>query len=159
QPGPNAAKPQERPAKQPGATKERGATNERAATNEPGAMKERGATKQPAAEKAAKGRKAPASQESAAATGTGVSEQPTGAPKPGTKHQAEQQRKGVKGPTTAAKPSTNPAAAGTNAVSPPSAAGQQNAQANAGAKLKKPAPQQIQQVKSQQANFRAQPKP
>ena len=40
-----------------------------------------------------------------------------------------------------------------------SAAGQQNAQANAGVKGKKPDPQQVQQVKAQHANFRAQPKP
>jgi hypothetical protein len=32
-------------------------------------------------------------------------------------------------------------------------------QANAGAKAKKPDPQQVQQIKSQHANFRAQPKP
>ena len=40
-----------------------------------------------------------------------------------------------------------------------SAANQQNAQANADGAGKKPAPQQVQQVKSQIANFRAQPKP
>ncbi len=79
--------------------------------------------------------------------------------RPGAKQQAEQQRKGVKAPATAAKTSANPAAAGTNAVPPAPAGGQQNAQANAGAKMKKPAPQQVQQVKSQNANFRAQPKP
>src|SRR5947209_4117957 len=79
--------------------------------------------------------------------------------RPGAKQQAQQQRKGVKAPATAAKTSANPAAAGTNAVPPAPAGGQQNAQANAGAKMKKPAPQQVQQVKSQNANFRAQPKP
>src|SRR5215469_5988465 len=41
QPGANAVKPQERPARQTGAIKERGAINERAATNEPGAGKNR----------------------------------------------------------------------------------------------------------------------
>src|SRR4030095_13101189 len=40
-----------------------------------------------------------------------------------------------------------------------SAAGQQNVQAKAGAKAKKPDPQQVQQVKSQRASFKAQPKP
>jgi len=40
-----------------------------------------------------------------------------------------------------------------------SATGQQKAQAKAGAKGKKPDPQQVQQVKSQHASFRAQPKP
>jgi hypothetical protein len=64
----------------------------------------------------------------------------------------------------ATKTTTNPAgpaagAAGTGATSPVPAAGQQNAQANMGAKAKKPDPQQVQQIKSQHANFRAQPKP
>src|SRR5881409_3362926 len=63
QPGMNAAKPQEKPAKQTGAMKERGAINERGATNEPGAEK-RGKTH--------------ATQESATAPGTNVSGQPTG---------------------------------------------------------------------------------
>jgi hypothetical protein len=49
------------------------------------------------------------------------------------------------------------AQAGTAPANP--AINQQNAQANAGAKVKKPAPQQVQQVKSQRANFKAQPKP
>jgi len=40
-----------------------------------------------------------------------------------------------------------------------SAAGQQNARANAAAAAKKPDPQQVQQIKAQHANFRAQPKP
>src|SRR6266480_7941506 len=65
QPGANAAKPQERPAKQTGAIKQRGATNEPGAANEPGA---------------GKGRKNRASQESATAPGTDVSGQPTGGP-------------------------------------------------------------------------------
>ena len=63
------------------------------------------------------------------------------------KQQAEQGKRGqgVKQPATEAGAT--------------SAAGQQNVQANAGAKMKKPAPQQVQQVKSQHASFRAQPKP
>lgn len=67
----------------------------------------------------------------------------------------------MKGPAAEAKTSTNPApppAAAGGAPSGP-AAGQQNAQANAGARAKKPDPQQVQQIKSQHANFRAQPKP
>ena len=64
----------------------------------------------------------------------------------------------------AAKTSTNPAApaaaaAGAGAASSVPAAGHQNMQANEGAKAKKPDPQQVQQIKSQHANFRAQPKP
>jgi hypothetical protein len=140
QPRPNAAKPQEKPAKQPGAT------------NEPGA---------------GKGKKAPASQESATAPtrGPDVSEQPAGAPKPGTKQQGEQHRKGMKTPAANAKesPHATPATAGPRASAAPPApaspAGQQNAQVNAGAKAKKPDPQKVQQIKTQHANFRAQPKP
>ena len=76
----------------------------------------------------------------------------------------EQRRKGMKGQAAAPNTSTNPAApaagaAGAGAASSVPAAGQQNAQANAGAKAKKPDPQQVQQIKSQHANFRAQPKP
>jgi hypothetical protein len=179
QPGPNAAKPQEKPAKQPGAMKEHGATNEHAATHEPGAGKGRkapagqesatapgtdvsgqatgGATKEPGG---GKGRKARAHEESATppAPGTDVSEQPAGAPKPGAKQQAEQRKKGMKGPAAAPK-TQGPSAADTTGAAPPvSAAGQQNARAKGGA-VKKPDPQQVQQIKSQHANFRAQPKP
>jgi len=134
---------------QPGAMKERGMTNERGAMNQPGA---------------GKGQKAPVHQESATApaTGTDVSGHAAGMPTPGAKHQAEQQQKGMKGhpaAKTSATPAAPAAAAASAAPSVP-AAGQQNAQANAGAKAKKkPDPQQVQQVKSQHASFRAQPKP
>jgi hypothetical protein len=168
QPGANAAGPQEKPAKQTGPMKERGAarersdTNERTATNESGAQTGRknhagretanapennvsgqppsGATNQPGAGKNRKGR---------------ATEQTANSPMSPEKQQTDQQskaeqRKNVKTPATAA---------GTNAVAPNSTTGQQNVQANAGAKAKKPAPQEVQQVKSQHANFRAQPKP
>jgi len=81
QPGANAAKPQERPAKQTGATKERGTTNERGATNE------RKATNEPGA---GKGRKTPPKEESATtpAMERDVSGQQVGAPTPGVKQQA-----------------------------------------------------------------------
>src|SRR5213083_3649046 len=146
QPGANAAKPEATAAKQHGAMKERGAMNEPGATNEPGA---------------GKGRKTPATQESATAPGTNVSGQPTGVPTPGAKQQAEQRRKGMKGPAAAAKTSATPAAPAAAASAAPSvpAAGQRNTQANMGAKAKKPDQQQVQQIKSQHANFRAQPKP
>jgi hypothetical protein len=171
QPGPNVAKPQERPANQTGAIKERGAANQRGATNE------RTATTEPAE----KGKKTHAGRESANAPETNVSGEPTSgatnepgagkgrkarthqesanAPTSSAKQQAEQQRKSGKGPAATAETSGRPAAAGTNAVSPPSAASQQNAQARGTGAVKKPAPQQVQQVKSQNANFRAQPKP
>jgi hypothetical protein len=181
QPKGKPAKPETPAAKQPGAMKERGATTQRGATTEPGAGKARkapasqesaaapgtdvsgqptgGATKEPAA---GKGRKARAHEESATAPGTGtdVSEQPAGAPKPGAKQQAEERKKGMKD-SAAAKTAASPAApaAGAGAAPPGPAAGQQNRQATAGAKAKKPDPQKVQQIKSQHANFRAQPKP
>jgi hypothetical protein len=150
QPRGSAAKPQERPEKQPGAMKEHDATHQQGATSEPGA---------------AKGRKARANQESATAPGTGtdVSEQPAGAPKPGAKQQPPEHRKGMKAPPANAKasPHASPAtAADTAGAAPPvSAAGQQNARAKGAGAVKKPDPQQVQQIKSQHANFRAQPKP
>jgi Putative peptidoglycan binding domain len=169
QPGANAAKPQERPVKQTGAMKERGPTNERGATNQPHAEKSQKthashepanapetnvpgkstdeATTEPGA---GKGRKTRAHQESgnAPATGTDVSGHAAGMPTQKGKEQQVQERKqgqGVKQPATEAGAT--------------SAAGQQNAQAKAGAKGKKPDPQQVQQVKSQHTSFRAQPKP
>jgi Putative peptidoglycan binding domain len=151
QPRPNAAKPEAPAAKQHGAMKEHGAPNQ------PGAMKERGATNEPSG---GKGRKTPANQESANAPKTDVSSQREGAPTPHAKPQAEQHTKEMKGHAAekaAATPAMPAAAAGRAPSSP--AAGQQNAQASAGAKAKKPDPQQVQQIKSQNANFRAQPKP
>jgi Putative peptidoglycan binding domain len=182
QPGANVAKPQERPAKQPGAMKERGATTERAATNQPGAQKgqkthagresanapETNVSGQATGEAktepgAGKGRKTRAHEESAnaPATGTDVSGREPGMTTKQGKQQAEERKKGMKQPAAATKTSGSPAAAAadTGAAPPAPAAGQQNVQANAGAKMKKPAPQQVQQVKSQRANFRAQPKP
>src|SRR5207245_10451271 len=85
----------------------------------------------------------------------------TGVPTPGAKQQAEQRRKGMKGPAAAAKTSATPAAPAAAASAAPSvpAAGQRNRQANMVAKAKKRDQQQVQQIKSQHANFRAQPKP
>jgi hypothetical protein len=180
QPGADTAKPQERPAKQTGAMKERGPTSEPGATKEPGAGKGRktrasqesatapetgvsgqptgGATTEPGA---GKGRKARTKYETGAPTETDVSGQPTGAPKRGTKQQAEERKKGMKEPAAGAKASPSPAAAAATATATPSgqAAGQQAARATTGAKAKKPDPQKVQQIKTQHANFRAQPKP
>jgi hypothetical protein len=155
-PGARAAKPQERPAKQPGAMKERGPTSEPGATKEPGATTEPGA---------GKGRKARAKQESATtpATETGVSGEPAGTPKRGTKQQAEERKKGKKEPAAAAKTSPAAPAGAAATAAPPApapAAGQQAGRANvAGGKKAKPEPQKVQQIKAQHANFRAQPKP
>ncbi len=140
-PGANAAKPH--------AT----AVREHGPRNAPGAMNEPGAEK---------GRKA--HQESATAQEANVSGQPAGSATP----TAEKEKKGMKG--HAAKTSPAPAAtaaaaaratpgAAASAAPSVSATGQQRGQANAAAAAKKPAPQQVQQIKAQHANFRAQPKP
>jgi Putative peptidoglycan binding domain len=184
QPGRNAPKPQERPAPQTGAMK-RGATNQPGAMNQPGADKSQKAhaghepanapktnvpgkstdqaTKEP---RAGKGRKAGAHEESAnaPATGTDASGHAAGMPTQKGKEQQVQERKqgqGVKQPA-AAKTAASPAApAGAAASAAPAVpgVGQQNVQAKPGAKGKKPDPQQVQQIKTQHANFRAQPKP
>ncbi|MGE5215247.1 MAG: peptidoglycan-binding domain-containing protein [Nitrospirota bacterium] len=172
QPRANPAKPQERP-NQTGAIKQRNPTNERSATNE------HATTNAPDTEKS---RKTHAGHE-AANTETNASGQATGGPtnepgknrrarahdesanaaKSNEKQQAEQQRKeqrkDVNEPATAAKTSGSPAAEGTHAAPQAAGAGQQNAQVRGTGKAKKPAPQQVQQVKSQHTNFRAQPKP
>jgi Putative peptidoglycan binding domain len=153
QPKERPAKPQAPAAKQPGAMKEPGATKERAATKEPDA---------------GKARKAPERQEPATAPAKerDVSREAEGAPKPGAKQQAEQRKKEqaeqrkkeqaeqrkkeVKEPAAGAKAPPAPPA-------PASPAGQQVK--GAGAKAKKPDPQKVQQIKTQHANFRAQPKP
>jgi Putative peptidoglycan binding domain len=166
QPGANAAKPQERPARQTGAMKERRTTNEHGATNEPGAEKRKThaghepanatesnvpgkstdeRTNEPGAEKA---NRAHDESGNAPATGTDTSDRAAGTP---TKIGKEQQVKERKQGQGVNQPATE---AGATSVT-----GQQNAQAKAGAKGKKPDPQQVQQVKSQHASFRAQPKP
>ena len=118
-----------------------------------------GATTEPGA---GKGRKARAKQESATtpATETDVSGQPAGTPKPGAKQQAEERKKGTKEPAAAAKTSPSPATAATATAAPSvPAAGQQTARAKGTGAAKKPDPQKVQQIKTQHANFRAQPKP
>ena len=179
QPKSNARKPEPPVAnqrgaiKEPGATnehgamKERGATTQRGPKNEPGAMKERGAATQNRAmndsgamkEQGAKNKERAAKNESPK-TNTNVSGEESAGQQPSAKQQMEQQRKGMKGQAEA-KTSTNPAlpsAAGAGKPQEVRAGGQQNMQANAGAK-KRPDPQQVQQIKSEHANFRAQPKP
>jgi hypothetical protein len=184
-PGANAAKPQETVAKPTGAMKERGATNEPGAgkgrkvqaTEKSATAPGTNVSGQPAASAtnepgAGKGRKGRASQESATAPGTNVSGQPAVSATPGGKHQAEQRGKGTRGaganaktspsatPATAAAASATPVTAASASAAPSvSTAGQPKAQANTAAAAKKPEPQQIQQIKSQHANFRAQPKP
>jgi hypothetical protein len=164
QPRAKPARPQERPsANEAGAVKEPGAANERSAINESAAEK---------------GRKTQADRERANASQTDASENSTSgkADEPvtsknrssrsreqsantstsGARQQTEQQKKAVNR-STAAKTSANSTTTATNASA--SATGQQTAQAKGRGAAKKPAPQEVQQVKSQNANFRAQPKP
>jgi len=189
QPGANAVKPGEKQTgamkeqgamHQPGAMKERGMTNERGAMNQPGAGKGQkapvhqesatapgtnvsgqqvgGATNEPGA---GKGRKGRAHEESAnaPATGTDVSGRAAGMPtQVGKEKQVKERKQGVKQPT-GANAVASPGAPAGGAPSGP-AGGQQNVQANvAGGKKAKPEPQQVQQIKAQHANFRAQAKP
>ena len=162
QPGVKAPKPHE-PAvqqhEQHGAKKEQGATHQPGATKGHGAAHEHAATNEPGA---GKGHKAAAHQESATAPKTNVSGESADTSTPSARQQRiEQRRKGMKGQATAPKTSTAAAAAaGAGAASSVPAAGQQNTQANvAGGKKAKPDPQKVQQIKTQHANFRAQPKP
>jgi hypothetical protein len=133
QPRTNVAKPQEKPAKPTRPMKERAGANAQKAEMTP-------------------------KHEKAGGTETNVSGQPGVSAAPGGKQESQEHRKGMKASPANAKASPHaPAAAG--AAPPTSPAGQQNTQANAGAKAKKPDPQQVQQIKSQHASFRAQPKP
>ncbi|MBA3762333.1 MAG: peptidoglycan-binding protein [Chthoniobacterales bacterium] len=156
-PDAKASKSQERPARQNAEAKEGGEATERGATNErdPG-----------------KGGKARTNEEPSSATGTDASGQAIASETPGAakqqQQQTEQRKKGMKerdaanakasATPAAAAASATPAAASASAAPPVKAADQQNAQAKAGAK-KKPDPQQVQQIKAQNANFRAQARP
>ena len=168
-PNVNAAQPHAPAAtqhEQRGAMKEHGATHQPAEINAHGATHEHATTNEPGA---GKGQKAPVHQESATAPKTNASGESAETSTSASQQRIEERKKGMKGPAAEAKTSTNPApppaAAGGGAPSGPAvgqnaqAAGQQNAQANAGGRAKKPDPQQVQQIKSQHANFRAQPKP
>ena len=153
----------------PGKKKKQGAEQTQPAQPKPNAnvarphatpVREHGAANEPVT---GKGRKA--HQESATAQESNVSGQPAASATPSAEHP----KKGMKGraatrasatpaATAAAAVRTTPGAAASAAPSV-SATGQQRGQANAAAAAKKPAPQQVQQIKAQHANFRAQPKP
>jgi Putative peptidoglycan binding domain len=166
QPHPNAATHQ-------GATQQHGTTQQHGAANQPGSTQQRGPTGGHAAGNegsTGKGHKTPTHQQSGTAPDSNVSGQAAGGQTPTARQRVEQRRKGMQGQAEE-KTTPNPtgsaaAAAGTGAASPNPQAGQQNAQRNQqnaqarmGGKGKKPDPQQVQQIKSQHANFRAQPKP
>ena len=137
---------------------------EQGATHQPGATKEHGATTEPST---GKSHKTSTNQESAPAPKTNVSGQPADTQTPSARQQRiQERRKGMKGAAAGAKtapgqeaPSVTPKPKA-EAGAAPVAAGQQNAQTNvAGGKKAKPDPQKVQQIKTQHANFRAQPKP
>ena len=159
-PGANAEK--SHPAKAKPAAKPQGTVEK----PEGAVVKQHGATNAPAASKA---QKAPAAPKPAASAGTETkaSGEPAASATPGAKQQAGQRRKGRNAPAANAKASPSAtAAAATTSATPATAATASAAptvaaagQQNAGAKAKKPDPQQVQQIKAQHANFRAQPKP
>ena len=155
-PKPNAAKPQAPPTTHQGATQPHGAAHDAGAMKEHGATTEHAATNEPGAGKSAK-----TSEHQESATSPKTDDSADTSTPTARQQRVEQRRKGMKGQAAAPKTSTNAAgaAAGAGAASSVPATSQQNAQANAGAKAKKPDPQQVQQIKSQHANFRAQPKP
>src|SRR5258707_1786912 len=152
----------------PGKKKKQGAEQTQPAQPKPNAnvarphatpVREHGAANEPVT---GKGRKA--RQASATAQESNVRGQPAGSATPSAEHP----KKGMKGraatgasatpaATAAAAARATPGAAASAAPSV-SATGQQRGQANVAA-AKKPAPQQVQQIKAQHANFRAQPKP
>src|ERR1700730_11385099 len=134
---------------------------ENAAKPEATAAKQRGAKNERPESQAQKPEATPKSAASIN-RGKNISGEPAASATPGAKQQAEQRRKGKNAPAENAKtaPSATPATAASASAAPTvAAAGQQNARANARAAAKKPDPQQVQQIKSQHANFRAQPKP
>jgi hypothetical protein len=119
--------------------------------------KQRGARNEPAASKAQKPESTPKSERTAG-KGTNVSGEPAASATPG----AEQRRKGMKTPAANAKTplSATPATAASASAAPSvSSASQPQAQANTAAAVKKPDPQQMQQIKAQHTNFHAQAKP
>jgi len=165
QPKPNA-KPQAPPATHPGTTQQHGAMQQHGTAHDAGAMKQQGAAHEHAAtHEPSAGKSAKASEHEESATAPKTNDSADTSTPSARQQRIEQRKKGMKGQAEAPKTSTNPAApaagaaAGAGAASSVPAAGQQNAQANAGVKGKKPDPQQVQQVKTQHANFRAQPKP
>jgi hypothetical protein len=141
----------------PGRKKKQGAEQRQAAQPKPNAnvarpratpVREHGATNEQAR---GKGRKA--HQESATAQESNVSGQPAASATPS----GERHKKGMEHAT---KTSPAPATAGASATPAVSTATNQKGQANAAAGAKKkPDQQQVQQIKAQHANFRAQPKP
>jgi hypothetical protein len=169
--GANAAQSQETTAKpEATAAKQRGATHERATSKalkteatpksatstatETNVSGEPGASATPGAKQGAERRKG------TRATNAKASPSATAATKASPSATAAAAATASATPVTAATASATPVTAATASAAPTVAgAGQTNAQANAAGAAKKPDPQQVQQIKQQHTNFRAQPKP
>jgi hypothetical protein len=122
-------------------------------------MKQRGAMNERAA---AKTQNVEATRKSAKAarTETNVAGKPAATATPEVKQHAEQNKKGMKAPAANAKVSATPAPTAAATAAPAvSATTQRRGQANPAAAAKKPAPEKVQEIKKQHANFHAQPKP
>jgi hypothetical protein len=159
--GENAAKAEATPAKQREVRTERGAskaqTAETTPTPEKSAVSETKVSGQPglsATPNAKQGKNARGANATTLASATPATAASTSSATPA------KAAKKIATPATATKASATPAtAASTSAAPTVAAAGQQNARANGAGAAKKPDPQQVQEIKSQHTNFRAQPKP
>lgn len=157
QPHQNAAKTQA-PSTHQGGVQQHGATHNANATkrHEP-------TTGHPATNESGEGKSPNTSAHQESTPKTNVSGESPGSSTPTARQRVEERRNGMKdqGAATTTNNPSGPAAgaAGAGAAASIPAAGRQNVQANAGARAKKPDPQQVQQIKSQHANFRAQAKP
>ena len=155
----NVAKPQGAGGKQRGAAM----MNERAAAKaqnpEAGVAKQRGAMNERAAAKAQKA-EARTKAEKSAATETNVSGQATTTAATPVVKQHGEHRKEMKAARENAKVAATPAPTAAATAAPAvSAASQQKGQGKVAGAAKKPAPEKVQQIKAEHANFHAQPKP
>jgi hypothetical protein len=154
-PGAKAVKPEAAPKTHAAETK----SGANAANPEATAAKEHGAKTERITSKALKTDATPKSEKTTG-TETNVSGQATASATPSVKEQAGQHKKGMKAAGANAKATATPAPTAAASAAPTvAAAGQQNAQVNTAAAAKKPDPQQVQQIKEQHTNFRAQPRP
>ncbi len=150
------------------AVKPEAAPKTHAAETKSGA-KEHGAKTERTTSKALKTEATPKSEKTTG-TETNVSGEAATNATPEAKQHGEQHKKGMKAaganakatatPAPTAATSATPVTAASASASPTvAAAGQQNAHANTAAAAKKPDPVQVQQIKEQHTNFRAQPRP
>jgi hypothetical protein len=159
-PGAKAAEPQGAEANQGPAANERreGKRHEGARKNEQSANEaQTGTSATPATEpthEGKKGRKERAAASASPAATAAEATAPSASPE-----QGRQGKKGMKNRAANAKAPTPAASAAPAASATAAAAGQQNAQVGASGKPKRVDQQQVQQIKTQHASFKAQPKP